>query len=314
MDRVFFLAANSGRGFFSLYDSFPPEGAFLHIIKGGPGTGKSGFMRRIRAAAEERGLDTETVLCSGDPDSLDALSIPALKQAWMDGTAPHVREPSVFGVNSDYVNLGAFCRLPLRVDDGERAVLLNHAYKAEYTAAYAALADALSMRQTCPEPGEDPDETERIKALMDSLIPVRASTGAASEKRFLSAISCRGILHLDGTVNLLCKQKYELRDSAGLELAARLAAERGAYAIVCPEPLDPERPEAVLLPEYSACFIRAENAGGQNAKFTEAMDRALAKLAGAKALHDELESLYRPYMDFEALTEYTDAYIDRLFR
>ena len=176
----------------------------------------------------------------------------------------------------------------------------------------AALADALSVRQTCPEPGEDLDETERIKALMDSLIPVRASTETASEKRFLSAISCRGILHLNGTVNLLCKQKYELRDSAGLELAARLAAERGAYAIVCPEPLDPERPEAVLLPEYSACFIRAENAGGQNAKFTEAMDRALAKLAGAKALHDELESLYRPYMDFPALTEYTEEVIGRI--
>ena len=48
MDRTYFLAANSGRGFFSLYDGFPPEGAFLHIIKGGPGTGKSGFMRRDR--------------------------------------------------------------------------------------------------------------------------------------------------------------------------------------------------------------------------------------------------------------------------
>lgn len=99
MDRVFFLAANSGRGFYSLNDSFPPEGVFLHIIKGGPGTGKSGFLRRIRSAAEERGLDTETVLCSGDPDSLDALYIPAIAQAWVDGTAPHVREPSVFGMN-----------------------------------------------------------------------------------------------------------------------------------------------------------------------------------------------------------------------
>ena len=68
MDRAFFLAANSGGGFRSLYDGFPPEGVFLHIIKGGPGTGKSSFMRRIRAAAEERGLDTETVLCSGDPE------------------------------------------------------------------------------------------------------------------------------------------------------------------------------------------------------------------------------------------------------
>ena len=53
MDTVFFLAANSGKGFYSLYDGFPERrGVFLSIIKGGPGTGKSGFMRRISAAAK----------------------------------------------------------------------------------------------------------------------------------------------------------------------------------------------------------------------------------------------------------------------
>ena len=94
-DTTFFLAANSGRGLASFYEDFPGRGVFLHIVKGGPGTGKSGFMRRIRAAAAARGLDTESILCSGDPDSLDALVIPALAQAWMDGTAPHVREPGI---------------------------------------------------------------------------------------------------------------------------------------------------------------------------------------------------------------------------
>ena len=88
MDQTFFLAANSGQGFFSLYDGFPGDGVFLHVVKGGPGTGKSGFLRRIRKAAQERGLDTETILCSGDPDSLDGLCVPALRQAWVDGTAP----------------------------------------------------------------------------------------------------------------------------------------------------------------------------------------------------------------------------------
>ena len=141
MDRTYFLAANSGRGFFSLYEGFPPEGAFLHIIKGGPGTGKSGFMRRIRQAAWDRGLDTETVLCSGDPDSLDGLYIPALKLAWVDGTAPHVREPEVFGGNADYVNLGIFCKTPLAEEDRERATALTKAYRACYAQAAEKLAE-----------------------------------------------------------------------------------------------------------------------------------------------------------------------------
>ena len=72
MNMRYFLGANSRRGFYSLYDSFPPgEASFLHIIKGGPGTGKSGFMRRLAAAAEEKGLEVETGHCSRDLDSLD---------------------------------------------------------------------------------------------------------------------------------------------------------------------------------------------------------------------------------------------------
>ena len=44
MIQRYFLGANSKDGFVSLYGDFPPDGSFLHIIKGGPGTGKSGFM------------------------------------------------------------------------------------------------------------------------------------------------------------------------------------------------------------------------------------------------------------------------------
>ena len=69
-----FLGANSADGFFSLYGGFcSGEGDFLHLIKAGPGGGKSGFMRRVARAAAEQGYDTECVLCSGDPDSLDAV-------------------------------------------------------------------------------------------------------------------------------------------------------------------------------------------------------------------------------------------------
>ena len=133
MNLNYFLGANSCRGFYSLYGSFPPEeDSFLHIIKGGPGNGKSGFMRRLAAAAEEKGLEVETVLCSGDPDSLDGIYIPALGQAWCDGTAPHVAEPAAFAVDADYVNLGVFCHLPLSSSDGEQVQGLNRAYKALY--------------------------------------------------------------------------------------------------------------------------------------------------------------------------------------
>mgnify|MGYP002867796410 CR=1 FL=1 len=106
----YFLGANSAHGFFSLYDGFaqPEDGVFLHVIKGGPGCGKSSFMKRIGHRAEKAGQDVEYISCSGDPDSLDGVWIPALGVAYADGTAPHVLDPAYPGGGGSYLDLGAF--------------------------------------------------------------------------------------------------------------------------------------------------------------------------------------------------------------
>lgn len=318
LNLTFFLAANSGQGFYSLYDGFPDETQFLHIIKGGPGTGKSGFMRSIRAAAEARGLDTVSILCSGDPDSLDGLLIPALGQAWVDGTAPHVREPKLFGADADYVNLGRFCRLPLREEDRRRALALNGEYKEHYGTAYRLLSAAAALEQSeeLRDAAVMQEEIGRAQALLDAT-PDRAGE-ARRERRFLSAISCRGLFSLSGTVNLLCKQHYYLRGgSAVLEEAARRAGKKCARVILCPNPLQPRRLEAVLLPELGMAFFSSPAPlpvpEGERARSRDALLRAVEELAAAKALHDKLEAVYRPYMDFAALSAYTGEYIEALF-
>ena len=101
----YFLGANSPTGFYSLYDHLlPPEQArAIYILKGGPGCGKSTLMRRVGAWAEEAGLKTEYILCSGDPDSLDAVILPAVGAAIVDGTAPQGVVPQ--GHNGGFVPL-----------------------------------------------------------------------------------------------------------------------------------------------------------------------------------------------------------------
>ena len=99
----YFLGANSPTGFYSLYDHLlsPEEARAIYILKGGPGCGKSTLMRKIGAWAEEAGLETEYILCSGDPDSLDAVILPAVGAAIVDGTAPQGVVPQ--GHNGGFV-------------------------------------------------------------------------------------------------------------------------------------------------------------------------------------------------------------------
>ena len=147
MNSAYFLGANSKDGFYSLYGGFCcAPGDYLTVIKGGPGTGKSGFMRKIGRAAEARGLDAEYVLCSGDPDSLDGVYIPALHRGWVDGTAPHVIEPRRFGIDGDYVNLGSFYRSGLTGKHRNYVNQLYDRYRSEYAAAYGYLGACEKLR------------------------------------------------------------------------------------------------------------------------------------------------------------------------
>lgn len=105
----FFLGANSEEGFFSLYDQLLGGRLDdLMILKGGPGCGKSTFMRRVGAAMERAGERVVYINCSGDPDSLDGAIFLDRNAAIVDGTSPHVLEPTYAVTSERYVDLTRF--------------------------------------------------------------------------------------------------------------------------------------------------------------------------------------------------------------
>ena len=342
MISTYFLGANSHKGFASLYSGFcRGESDMLHIIKGGPGTGKSGFMRRIGERAESLGYDVEYVLCSGDPDSLDGVYIPALREGFVDGTAPHTADPGIFGVTGDYINVGAFCRMPFSEKDRRRIKSINLRYKALYSRAYDYLEAAASVGSaSSPEimPAEEKSAVfDRLDGVLEGISADRIPVN--STHRFVSAISCKGNVRFDTK-----DYKYTvIQSSVGFEFEALAhvyneCLKRGIPAIACHSPLEPEKLEAVLLPSSKIAFA-VESTGiegaetincdsfipvaslkaalpeireGEKLRF-QLISLAVAKLTEAKALHDELESVYKPYMDFEALTCFTDDYINNFF-
>lgn len=341
MVTEFFLGANSGAGFYSLYDGFcAGNGDFLHVIKGGPGTGKSGFMRRIGAEAESAGLNVEYIVCSGDPGSLDGVYIPALHVGWADGTAPHVMDPSMFGATGDYLDLGAYCDTSAtRARRGEIAEF-NTKYKALYATAYSRLS-AAAAAAPCPAglitEAETAASRRRAISVAARELPRSSKNPCPGKvgKRFISAITCDGPVFLTRTLTTLCKRIYTLDDRYGLagpfmETVLGEAVSRGVDVVLCPDPLTPARTEALLLPSLSLGFLalrgdaepdfepcrhlrldsivpgerlrplRARLRADERTK-RDLLAAAMDSLAQAKALHDELEKVYNPYVDFDGL-------------
>ncbi|HHY39366.1 MAG TPA: ATPase [Clostridia bacterium] len=89
MKRVF-PGGNTPQGFYSFYDQIiTPDATRILVIKGGPGVGKSTFIRTIGDEMVKYGYDVEFHHCSSDNRSLDGVVIPAIGVALIDGTSPH---------------------------------------------------------------------------------------------------------------------------------------------------------------------------------------------------------------------------------
>ena len=68
LETRYFLSALTGAGYYALHRQFlrPPERYFC-ILKGGPGCGKSTFLKRVGDAGRAAGLAVVRLHCAGDP-------------------------------------------------------------------------------------------------------------------------------------------------------------------------------------------------------------------------------------------------------
>ncbi len=348
----YFLGGNTPAGFYSLYHqlSDPARMRALYIIKGGPGSGKSTLMRRVERHAREAGLETEQVLCSGDPDSLDALLLPELGAALVDGTAPHVVEPQCPGAVERYIDLSGFYdRSGLRPLKGD-ILSATAEYQGHYRRAYRCLGAAGELRRDVNEllGGEQVRQRlgKRAAGIISRELKRPAEGEGRADQRFLSAVTCKGAVTLWDTVTAQAERVYELADNYGLAhhlldpiLTAALAA--GHDAIACPCPMAPDRLAHVIFPGLSLAFVTstqedpwphrayrrlrldamvdadAYRLNRPRLRFTKRvaaalLDEGIADLSLAKQAHDRLEGLYNPYVNFERVSETADRLADEV--
>lgn len=140
-DNRFFAASNGGDGFFSMFgDKFSPEKFdTVYIIKGGPGTGKSTFMKKFGEEAERRGYTPDYFFCSSDPSSLDGVSVKEVGVCVVDGTSPHVTEARYPGACERILNFCDAFDVSALKNEREKIEKLTRENSGMYTRAYASL-------------------------------------------------------------------------------------------------------------------------------------------------------------------------------
>ena len=346
--RTLFPGAMGPDGFISCFDHLIDDSILRRklILKGGPGVGKSTFMRRVHAALCANGEPSTLYFCSGDPDSLDGVAVPHAGLLILDGTAPHIVDPEIPGARDSIINLGECLnepamrpRLPhIRACMGDHAACSRRARACLAAAAALSKANAATLLAATDQ--------ARLWAMTQALVQAVLSRDAPKEGApavrpvITDALTPKGEISLIGenapprVIRLLFHWGMD-----GTPVLRRLSAavQAAGYSVeehLCP--LVPGRLLHLTIPalatlvttgeqlsaeqsfDFAACLpqgalLRHECALEQGrAGIQLHLHRASAALAQAKQLHDELESFYVPNMDFEKWQTMLDKTLESL--
>ncbi len=346
LSEKYFLAANSCEGFISYFgESYLCDGAWrCYIIKGGPGTGKSSFMKYVALKASERGFKAILCPCSSDPNSLDGVIIPSLKTVLLDGTAPHIVEPKFAGVCEEIINLGEFWDNKKLHENSQQIIAVSKENKAFHKTASRYLAACGEILKDNLKLARGFTNTHRVEAFAHKIaqryIPQKSGKEQPFEfTRFLTGTTPLGIVSYPKSITenqkiaVIIEDKYGAVAAEFMSTIRALALSAGYGIMTIRNPLLPsEIIDHIVIPELSIAFVseneyisfesdvrrvharRFSDVSAMHAlrarmlfgrKISRELLLSVSKnLSHAKLIHDELEKYYIEAMDFKALTEF----------
>ena len=346
----FFAASNSAQGFCSYYNECFSALDKLYIIKGGPGTGKSGFMRRIFSAAMERGYEGEKFYCSSDQDSLDGIILyrDGKSLGFIDGTSPHSFDMRVAGAVDNIINLGEFWREDALAE--KRDEIINFAAKksGEYSVAYKYLCSCANLSAVINlYIGECVNQEKLNLASVKLTSALLVGEDFRERVRLIDSIGMRGRVRFD-SFERNAKKIYLLGDMFGvgsimLRKIRESLKEKRRQTLISYDPICPDKINGIFDCEGKLAFIlsdgRAEGISKDKAVshinmkrfvFPDKMSEQKGDIKYARALYEKslkgaldsfgriekyhfsLEKIYGESMDFSGVDRLIDKYVNKL--
>ncbi len=349
-NNCYFAGGNTPNGFFSYYGEIinPKSADYIYTLKGGPGVGKSTFMKKIAKIFEEKGIKVSKYYCSSDPDSLDAIKIDKPNIIFADGTSPHIIDPSFPGCFDNIINLGEYFNTDILKSHKEDIIDTTKKISGYFTTAYKYLASVKPLYENLNSMYEKAVNKEKFNSLVKSLAKeitdTKTGNGFKEKKMFLSAITPKGTVNFlektvnSGTVYILDSQIGDLTHNLFLSLKDHFKV--SGFECECYYcPIGPtNKLEHIYLPELDTWVVTSNEYHKFNKKgikidstsvyneelidkdileydtkmINELIKRAVHCISKAKSTHDILESYYIKAMDYKKLNAFSNEFINKL--
>lgn len=346
----FFAASNSSLGFKSYYNDCFANLDKLYIIKGGPGTGKSGLMRKVAQSACKKGYFVENFYCSSDQSSLDGIILLKNNKSigFIDGTSPHSFDIRIAGAVDNIIDLGRFWQEDMLVAKREEIISLSKSKSLEYTSVYKYLCSCGNLAAVIRLYMGECIENDRICALASKLTSNIPTKKEGSESvRLIDSIGMRGRVRFD-SFEKMSDKLYVIGDMFGAgevllqKIRDNLRA-KNRNIIVSYNPICPDRLDGIVDKDFGCAFILSdERAAKDNTKsyikhvnmkrfvsgdklaevkndikyaralYKKAIDGAQKAFEKIEKYHFALENIYGAAMDFSGVDRLTEDYINKI--
>ncbi|MEG2045045.1 MAG: hypothetical protein RR088_03540 [Clostridia bacterium] len=337
------ICANSKDGFVT-HQKQLMNSSYLYIIKGGPGTGKSSFMKTVAKSYLDKGFTVECIHCSSDTNSLDGVYIKDKKILFFDGTSPHSQELITPGAGGEIIDLGAFWDSLALEKSLDTIRKLNEDMKLAYQKAYSILKVAgeleLAKDNICNSFLLENKLQKYLSSFCKRLFKKTATKGSLNI-RFSNSISHNGITDFLPNATTLANDIYEISDSYSyilplmLDVITDFAIKNGYTVTAFCTALNPLKKEFIVVDELkigigkmttnpymrintsrftdTVNFKSSKNRVNLYKKLmSELIDDAIFYLKKAFSFHDDLENIYKKEMNFTAVTDFTKVFLAKL--
>lgn len=349
--RKMFPGGNTANGFYSFFDYIIPQDVNrIFCLKGGPGVGKSSFMKKISKEFNKMGYDVELHYCSSDPSSLDGIVIKELNVVMIDATAPHTVDPKTPGAIDEILNFGEFWDVEKIEENRDKIKACNEDISECFQRAFRFLKSAEPIYIEVESKISKCIDLSKLSKITDEFLEkIFADVEFSGKKAYVrhlfgSAITPIGYLDysdslFDGVENI-----YYLEGEIGsgkttlLEAVYTRAQQKGLDVEVYHFPLIIDKLQAVYIPALDLAITTSARFKDKKEidlntcidedklkKYIDdvkidkdlvdyLMNNAISNLKRAKFNHDIVEDYYVPAMDFNKVELLKDEIINRILK
>ena len=270
--RNIFPGSNTSKGFYEFYDSFVKDDSNrVFYLKGGPGIGKSVFVRHIGNEIINRGIDVEYLYCSSDSDSLDGIHIPSMDLTIVDATPPHLMDPKNPGAVDEIIYLGECWNEEGLRENREDIIEINREVKRLYRKTFFYLKMTKLLKEELGTYIKDAfaldfmelnKETRKLrKELFDSSAKGKADKRQYIRHYYAVAITPQGVSSFLENLFDPLDRRIVLKGRPGTgksTIVKKLLDEgisRGLSVDICHCALDPDKYEHLIFPELNMGIV-----------------------------------------------------------